>query len=74
MYSEGIFYSENENEFEVITPPKNAVIDELPEEIEEVILGDMTVYELYETLYAETEEGYKVLGTLDELKGTMGEP
>ncbi len=66
VYSEGIFYREIDNAYEVVPPPKGAVIEELPEEAEAMLLEDMTAYELYETLYAKTEDGYEVLGTLED--------
>ncbi len=68
VYSEGVFYREVNNEYELVAPPEGAVIEELPEEVEEVLLEDMTAYELYDTLYAKTEEGYEVIGTLEDFE------
>ena len=68
IFSEGIFYREVDNGYEVVEAPKGAVLEELPTEVEEMILEDMTAYELYDTLYAKTEAGYKVLGQLEEFE------
>ncbi len=68
IYSNGIFYKEVNDEYEVVDAPKGAVLEELPEEVEEMILDDMTAYELYDVLYAKTENGYEVIGTLDEFE------
>ena len=46
VFSEGIFYQEVDNEYEIVEAPKGAVLDELPEDVEEMILEDMTAYEL----------------------------
>ncbi len=68
VYSEGIFYREVENGYEVVEAPKGAVLEELPADVEEMILDDMTAYELYDTLYTQTENGYEVLGQLEEFE------
>ncbi len=68
VYSEGVFYKEVNNEYELVAPPEGAVVEELPEEVEEVLLEDMTAYELYDTLYAKTDEGYEVMGTLEDFE------
>ncbi len=68
VYSEGVFYREVNNEYELVAPPEGAVVEELPEEVEEVLLEDMTAYELYDTLYAKTDEGFEVIGTLENLE------
>ena len=68
VYSEGVFYREVNNEYELVAPPEGAVVEELPEEVEEVLLEDMTAYELYDTLYAKTDEGFEVIGTLEDLE------
>ena len=68
VYSEGVFYRELNNEYELVAPPEGAILEELPEEVEEVLLEDMTAYELYDTLYAKTEEGYEVIGTLEDFE------
>lgn len=68
VFSEGIFYKEVDNQYEVVEAPKGAVLDELPEDVEEMILDDITAYELYDTLYTKTEDGYEVLGQLEEFE------
>jgi hypothetical protein len=68
IFSEGIFYREVDGYYEVADAPKGAVLDELPADVEEMVLDDMTVYELYDILYAETEQGYEVMGTLDDFE------
>ena len=68
VYSEGVFYRETGNEYELVAPPQGAIIEELPEGVEEILLEDMTAYELYDTLYTQTEEGYEVIGTLEDFK------
>ncbi|NQZ44967.1 MAG: hypothetical protein HRT65_11690 [Flavobacteriaceae bacterium] len=67
-YSEGVFYQESNEGFEVVAPPKGAVIETLPEGAESMLLEDMTAYELYETLYQETDAGYEVIGTLEDFE------
>ena len=66
VFSEGIFYREVDNGYQIVEAPKGAVLEELPADVEEMLLEDMTAYELYDTLYAKTEDGYEVIGTLDE--------
>ncbi|MEM1339481.1 MAG: DUF6515 family protein [Bacteroidota bacterium] len=68
IYAEGVFYRELDNAYELVAPPEGALIEELPEGVEEVLLEDMTAYELYDTLYAKTEEGYEVIGTLEDFE------
>ncbi|MEM1257442.1 MAG: DUF6515 family protein [Bacteroidota bacterium] len=68
VFSEGIFYREAENGFEVVEAPKGAVLEELPTDVEEMLLEDMTVYELYDVLYVETQSGYEVFGELGDLE------
>jgi hypothetical protein len=66
VFSEGIFYREIDGQYEVVDAPKGALLEELPTDVEEIILEDITAYELYDILYAETENGYKVIGTLED--------
>lgn len=68
VFSEGIFYREIDGQYEVVDAPKGAILEELPEDVEEMVLDDMTAYELYDILYAETENGYEVIGTLEDFK------
>lgn len=68
VFSEGIFYREVDNQYEVVEAPKGAVLEELPADVEEMILDDMTAYELYDTLYRKTEDGYEVLGQLEDFQ------
>ena len=68
IFSEGIFYREVDGYYEVADAPRGAVLDELPADVEEMVLDDMTVYELYDILYAETEKGYEVMGTLEDFE------
>jgi len=68
VFLEGIFYREVDGYYEVADAPKGAVLDELPADVEEMVLDDMTIYELYDILYIETEKGYKVMGTLEDFE------
>ncbi len=44
VFSEGIFYREIDGQFEVVDAPKGAILEELPEDVEEIILEDFTAY------------------------------
>ncbi len=68
IFSEGVFYTRVDDQFEMVAPPKGAIVEELPKDVEELLLDGMTAYELYDTLYAKTEGGYEVIGTLDDFE------
>ncbi len=68
VYSEGLFYQEVDGAFQIVPAPKGATIEELPEDVEEIILDDITAYELYDILYAKSEGGYQVIGTLEDFE------
>ncbi|UOY05633.1 hypothetical protein L0P88_16965 [Muricauda sp. SCSIO 64092] len=68
VFSEGVFYRGVDDQFEMVAPPKGAIVEELPKDVEELLLDGMTAYELYDTLYAKTEGGYEVIGTMDDFE------
>ena len=68
VFSEGLFYTRVDDQFEMVAPPIGAIVEELPKDVEELLLDGMTAYELYDTLYAKTEGGYEVIGTMNDFE------
>ena len=54
--------------YDVAEAPQGAFVDSLPEDREEVTIDDQIYYEYNDVLYAQSEEGYEVVGniSLDE--------
>lgn len=68
IFSSGLFYQQVDDYYELVDAPVGAVVPELPEETEEVLLQDVTAYELYDILYEKTNKGYGVLGSLEDFE------
>ncbi|MBT8280453.1 MAG: hypothetical protein KJO16_02675 [Muriicola sp.] len=65
-YSAGVFYRNVDEEYEVVAAPIGAVINELPEDAEEMDFDGITTYELNETLYKAIDDGYEVVDLMDD--------
>ena len=65
-YAEGVFYTRDGEEYVVAETPVGAVVPELPEEAEELEMGDVPAYELNNAVYQEVEDGYEIIDLLDE--------
>ena len=65
-YSAGLFYRSVDEEYEVVTAPIGAVVEELPEDAIEMDFDGITTYELNETLYQAIDDGYEVIDLLEE--------
>lgn len=73
FYCAGIFYNlleGTEDEYEVIEPPVGAVVQELPEDAEEVMVDGESYYEydgaLYKKVSTDDGEGYEVAELIEE--------
>lgn len=53
-YQEGVFYVMKNGQYYVIEPPIGALVTQLPEDYEEVVLNDNTYYQVESTLYKVT--------------------
>ncbi|MGB5821170.1 MAG: DUF6515 family protein [Saonia sp.] len=62
-YTQGVFYQQMEDgAYEIVAPPTGAIIEQLPEDAEEIDFDGIPTYELNETLYRAIEDGYEVIG------------
>ena len=53
-YQDGVFYTLNNGEYRVIEPPIGALVEEIPEDYDEIELGGKTYYQVEDTLYKPT--------------------
>lgn len=53
-YLDGVFYTLNNGEYRVIEPPIGALVEEIPEDYDEIELGGKTYYQVEDTLYKPT--------------------
>ena len=68
-YHSGIYYTETGNEdekYEVTEPPVGVVVDELPEDVEKIILDGNEYYEYNNVIYkelidSEGEKSYEII-------------
>lgn len=65
----GIFYTQTNNEYEVVDPEIGTIVYELPAEVEKVVIDGQTYYEyaniLYEKVQIEGTRAYEVVGIID---------
>jgi hypothetical protein len=69
-YNQGVYYVEDNEGYEVVEPPLNAIVTTLPEESEKVEIDGQTYYECYGTIYqiVRTPDGkaFQVVGRIDD--------
>lgn len=53
-YQDGVFYTLANGEYCVIEAPIGALVDEIPEDYDEIVLGNQTYYQVEDTLYKPT--------------------
>ena len=53
-YQDGVFYTLVNGEYCVIEAPIGALVDEIPEDYDEIVLGGQTYYQVEDTLYKPT--------------------
>ena len=53
-YQEGVFYTLKNGEYCVIEAPIGALVDEIPEDYDEIVLGGQTYYQVEDTLFKPT--------------------
>lgn len=64
-YADGLFYRESKDSFEIAKPPIGAIVNELPEDAQEIDFEGVTAYELNEAVYQAVEDGYEVIEVLE---------
>ena len=65
-YADGVFYQKAGEEYEIVAPPKGAVVDKLPEDAEEIDFSGISAYELNDAVYSAVEDGFEVIDVLEE--------
>ena len=72
-YDDGVFYIINRNgRYEVIVPPAGALVDELPDDYETIILGGMELYRVDDTIYRTVlVSGRPYLEVLGQMYGSL---
>lgn len=60
-YQDGVFYTLSNGQYRVIEPPIGALVEEIPEDYDEIELGGKTYYQVEETLYKPTILNGKLL-------------
>ena len=67
--SNGIFYIQINNEYEVVDPAVGTIVYELPADYEKVVIDGSTYYEyaniLYEKVQVDGARAYEVIGIID---------
>ena len=53
-YQDGVFYTLKDGEYCVIEAPIGALVDEIPEDYDEIVLGGKTYYQVEDTLFKPT--------------------
>ena len=53
-YQDGVFYTLSNGEYRVIEPPIGALVEEIPEDYDEIELGGKTYYQVEDTLFKPT--------------------
>ncbi|RUA18545.1 MAG: hypothetical protein DSY83_01975 [Flavobacteriia bacterium] len=66
QYADGVFYWEDNGEYEVVAPPVGAVVKELPKDAEEIDFDGITMHELNQAIYKEVDNGYEIIEVLEE--------
>lgn len=65
-YAQGVFYTQDGEDYVVSETPVGAVVPELPEEAEALDWDGLSAYELNQAVYREVDGGYEVMELLDE--------
>ena len=72
FYDDGVFYIINGGRYQVITPPAGAIVDELPDDYETILLGGVEYYRVDDTVYRVTMiSGHPYLEVLGQMYGSM---
>jgi len=73
FYQDGVFYTmERDGRYKVIVPPAGALVDELPDDYDVVVLGGVEYYKVDDTVYRLTlVDGIPVLEVLGQFYGDM---
>ena len=70
LFSNGVYYQEVNNVYEVAEPPIGVIVSELPDGAEKVTIDNMSYYEYYGTLYKSVRtnngHGYQVVGKIND--------
>ena len=65
-YADGVFYQQIGDEYEIVAPPKGAVVYELPVDAEEIDFDGIPAYELNDAVYKAVQDGYEIIDVLEE--------
>lgn len=73
-YDDGVFYIINGGRYQVIVPPAGALVEELPDDFETIILGGSEFYKVDDTVYRVTMiSGHPYLEVLGQMYGRMAD-
>ncbi len=74
-YEDGVFYTVNSRgRYEVIVPPAGALIDQLPDDYDIIVLGGVEYYRVDDTVYRLTlVDGSPYLEVLGQLTGSLAQ-
>ncbi len=74
-YEDGVFYTVNSRgRYEVIVPPAGALIDQLPDDYDTIVLGGVEYYRVDDTVYRLTlVDGSPYLEVLGQLTGSLAQ-
>ena len=75
FYQDGVFYVVNrKNRYEVIVPPAGALVNELPEDYDTIVLNGVEYYKVDDTVYRLVlVDGIPALEVLGQMYGTMAQ-
>lgn len=75
FYEDGVFYTINKkNQYEVIVPPAGALVAELPDDYEIIVLNGIEYYQVDDTVYRLTlVDGTPCLEVLGQLTGALAQ-
>lgn len=71
-YQDGVFYIVNNGRYQVIVPPAGALVEELPDDYDTIILGGALYYRVDDTVYRVTLiNGRPLLEVLGQMYGNL---
>lgn len=71
-YEDGVFYIIDDGRYRVIVPPAGALVDELPDDFETIMLGNAEYYKVDDTVYRVAMiSGRPYLEVLGQMYGSM---
>ena len=75
FYEDGVFYVVNKkNRYEVIVPPAGALVDQLPDDYDTIVLNGVEYYKVDDTVYRLVlVDGIPALEVLGQMYGTMAQ-